>query len=129
MTELGSFAQIVVTAPVRLVERPNCYCTVHRVSASVEASTELLKFHTIIISILPTYDVDYLITASKIPDAPMFRVSRCDGEKMGGRRLIAKYLPLHEPVVMVQLGPVTLVKVIIFSQLVVVPDAFNGPRS
>ena len=43
--------------------------------------------------------------------------------------MIAKYLPLHEPVVMVQLGPVTLVKVIIFSQLVVVPDAFNGPRS
>ena len=59
----------------------------------------------------------------------MFRVSRCDGEKMGGRRLIAKYLPLHEPVEMVQLGPVTLVNVIFFCQLVEVPDVFNGPRS
>ena len=130
MTELGSFAQIVVKAPVRLVERPNCYCTVHRVPACVEASVQLQKFHTIFITILPTYDVDNLITASKIPDAPMFRVSRCDGEKMGGRRLIEKYLPLHEPVVMVQLGPVTLVvNVIFFSQLVVVPDVFNGPKS
>ena len=60
MTELGSFAQIVVKAPVRLVERPNCYCTVHRVSASVAASMKL-KFHIRIISILPTYDVDNLI--------------------------------------------------------------------
>ena len=90
---------------------------------------QLQKFHTFT-SILPTYNVDNLITASNIPDAPMFRVSRCDGEKMGGRRLIAKYLPLHEPVVMVQLSPVTLVvNVIFFSQLVVVSDAFNGPRS